>query len=46
VTFDGSPLCCHATTRRGTSCQRMPLLGSKYCPSHKHLEEDLASTAA
>lgn len=40
VTFDGSPLCCHATTRRGTSCQRVPLPGSKYCPSHKHLEEE------
>lgn len=39
VTFDGSPLCCHATTRKGTCCQRVPLPGSKYCPSHKHLEE-------
>ena len=38
VTFDGSPLCCHATTRKGTCCQRVPLPGSKYCPSHKHLE--------
>jgi len=49
VTFDGSPLCCHATTRKGTSCQRVPLSGSKYCPSHKHLDEDgraLAATAA
>jgi hypothetical protein len=46
VTFDGSPLCCHATTRRGTSCQRVPLPGSKYCPSHKHLEEELTTTAA
>lgn len=49
VTFDGSPLCCHATTRKGTSCQRVPLPGSKYCPSHKHLEEpadDLAASAA
>jgi hypothetical protein len=46
VTFDGSPLCCHATTRKGTACQRVPLPGSKYCPSHKHLEEELASTAA
>ncbi len=46
VTFDGSPLCCHATTRKGTSCQRVPLPGSKYCPSHKHLDEDLAATAA
>ncbi|MDQ3720828.1 MAG: hypothetical protein M3350_08630 [Actinomycetota bacterium] len=46
VTFDGSPLCCHATTRRGTSCQRVPLPASKYCPSHKHLEESLRVTAA
>ncbi len=41
VTFDGSPLCCHATTRKGTSCQRVPLPGAKYCPSHKHLDEGL-----
>lgn len=40
ITFDGRPLVCHATTRRGTSCQRVPLPGSKYCPSHKHLEEE------
>ena len=46
VTFDGSPLCCHATTRKGTACQRVPLPGSQYCPSHKHLEEDFAATAA
>jgi hypothetical protein len=50
VTFDGSPLCCHATTRKGTSCQRVPLPNSKYCPSHKHLDEsqaeELAATAA
>jgi hypothetical protein len=46
VTFDGSPLCCHATTRKGTSCQRVPLPGSKYCPSHKHLEEEFEVTAA
>jgi len=46
VTFDGSPLCCHASTRRGTPCQRVPLPGSKYCPSHKHLEEDFAVAAA
>ncbi|MEX1141955.1 MAG: hypothetical protein WD993_08725 [Thermoleophilaceae bacterium] len=50
VTFDGSPLCCHATTRKGTSCQRVPLPGTKYCPSHKHLDEaqsdELAASAA
>jgi len=39
VTFDGSPLCCHATTRKGTACQRVPLPGSKYCPSHQHLRK-------
>ncbi len=46
VTFDGSPLCCHATTRKGTTCQRVPLPASKYCPSHKHLEERFKATAA
>ena len=46
VTFDGSPLCCHASTRKGTPCQRVPLPGSKYCPSHKHLEEAFTASAA
>ena len=46
VSLDGSPLSCHASTRKGTPCQRIPLPGSKYCPSHKHLEEDFAVTAA
>jgi hypothetical protein len=32
---------CRAHTRRGTPCQREPLPGREYCPSHKHLEEDL-----
>jgi len=41
VTFDGSPLSCHASTRKGTACQRVPLPGSQYCPSHKHLDEAL-----
>jgi hypothetical protein len=41
VRLDGAPLSCHATTRRGTPCQRIPLPGSQYCPSHKHLDEDL-----
>jgi hypothetical protein len=40
-TMDGAPLCCHASTRKGTPCQRVPLPGSKYCPSHKHLDEEL-----
>ncbi|HEX8646844.1 MAG TPA: hypothetical protein VF715_08065 [Thermoleophilaceae bacterium] len=43
LSIDGSPLCCHASTRKGTPCQRVPLPGSKYCPSHKHLEEGFGS---
>jgi hypothetical protein len=46
VTFDGSPLCCHASTRKGTPCQRVPLPGSKYCPSHKHLDEEFGIAVA
>lgn len=46
MTFDGSPVCCHASTRRGTACARLPLPGSKYCPSHKHLDEELEVAAA
>ena len=46
VSLDGTPLSCHASTRKGTPCQRVPLPGSKYCPSHKHLEEDIVATAA
>ena len=46
MTFDGSPVCCHASTRRGTACARVPLPGSKYCPSHKHLNEEFDVAAA
>jgi hypothetical protein len=46
LTIDGMPLCCHASTRKGTACQRVPLPGSKYCPSHKHLEEDFTEVVA
>ena len=46
VTFDGSPVCCHASTRRGTACQRVPLPGSRYCPSHKHLDDEFDVVAA
>ncbi len=42
----GDPLICHATTRRGTPCQREPLPGSRYCPSHKHLDDEIELTAA
>jgi hypothetical protein len=37
--LDGVPRQCHAHTRKGTPCQREPLPGRDYCPSHKHLEE-------
>ena len=30
---------CRATTRKGKPCQRTPLPGREYCPSHQHLEE-------
>lgn len=39
VSLDGSPRNCLASTRKGTACQREPLPGRDYCPSHKHLEE-------
>lgn len=39
VVIDGRPRECRAHTRRGTPCQRDPLPGRDYCPSHKHLEE-------
>jgi len=44
LSMDGAPLGCHASTRKGTPCQRDPLPGSKYCPSHKHLDEDFVIT--
>ena len=46
IRLDGEPLSCHATTRRGTACQRVPVPGSQYCPSHKHLDEDFTVVAA
>lgn len=39
ISLDGRPRECMASTRKGTPCQREPLPGSDYCPSHKHLEE-------
>lgn len=45
LSLDGKPLSCHASTRKGTPCQREPLPGNKYCPSHKHLEEDFVTAA-
>src|SRR5215207_9942369 len=46
VTFDGSPVCCHASTRQGTRCRRIPLPGRRYGPSHKHLEDEFDAAAA
>jgi hypothetical protein len=42
--LDGLPRQCRASTRKGTPCQRDPLPGRDYCPSHKHLEEPLEAT--
>ena len=39
VTLDGQQRSCLASTRKGAPCQREPLPGRDYCPSHKHLEE-------
>ena len=43
VNLDGTPRECAASTRKGTPCQREPLPGREYCPSHKHLEEVLGA---
>jgi hypothetical protein len=43
VGLDGQQPQCHAHTRKGTPCQRTPLPGRDYCPSHKHLEETFES---
>ena len=45
VGLDGQPSECRAHTRKGTPCQRTPLPGRDYCPSHKHLEEGLDQMA-
>ena len=47
ATVDGAPPPeCHAFTRQGTPCQRTPLPGRDYCPSHKHLEEGVEEQVA
>ena len=43
--LDGGIARCHATTRKGKACQRTPLPGRDYCPSHQHLERS-ATVAA
>lgn len=37
--LSGEQIPCHATTRKGTACQRERTPGSRYCPSHQHLNE-------
>lgn len=46
LNLDGTPVACHATTRKSTPCQRTPLPGSEYCPSHQHLDESDLEVAA
>jgi hypothetical protein len=48
---NGLPKRCQAMTRKAKPCQRQPLPGSDYCPSHQHLTEtfeelDLVELAA
>ena len=40
--LDGGISRCRATTRKGKACQRTPLPGRDYCPSHQHLEAKVA----
>ena len=44
--LDGGVARCHATTRKGKACQRTPLPGRDYCPSHQHLEQPAVTVAA
>ena len=41
--LDGDAARCHATTRKGKACQRTPLPGRDYCPSHQHLQHAVAA---
>ncbi|HWQ22953.1 MAG TPA: hypothetical protein VNK94_02495 [Gaiellaceae bacterium] len=41
--LDGGVARCHATTRKGKACQRTPLPGRDYCPSHQHLDRSIAA---
>ena len=43
--LDGGVSRCHATTRKGKACQRTPLPGRDYCPSHQHLEQHAVAAA-
>lgn len=39
---EGAMLRCRAQTRKGKACQRTPLPGSQFCPSHQHLASIVA----
>ena len=41
--LDGGVARCRATTRKGKACQRTPLPGRDYCPSHQHLEQKVVA---
>lgn len=41
--LDGGIARCRATTRKGKACQRTPLPGRDYCPSHQHLEQKVVA---
>ena len=41
--LDGGVARCRATTRKGKACQRTPLPGRDYCPSHQHLEHAIVA---
>jgi hypothetical protein len=43
--LDGGIARCKATTRKGKACQRTPLPGRDYCPSHQHLERPVSAKA-
>ena len=44
--YDGGVARCRATTRKGKACQRTPLPGRDYCPSHQHLEQSVGARTA
>jgi hypothetical protein len=44
--LDGGIARCKATTRKGKACQRTPLPGRDYCPSHQHLDRQATSAVA
>jgi len=44
--LDGGVARCKATTRKGKACQRTPLPGRDYCPSHQHLDRQTANAVA